>query len=252
MKGSIHIDYLIAAGIFFLIFVFTINFLTDYLATTRETSSIVELRSRALSLLGMADRDFYEPSLQSDAYRFYILLNNTADNLINQSSAVDLTDELVEFDLSLLGSFDENSTAIYYNELALPYNRSGSIVRFATAISANQSKLFTVYLDDDSNFTDSSVPVSYSNNVSERIYSLERVSLLQYRKIEELGNSNYTLISASVGEFYLTIYNSSGNKYFGYGGNVPRKGDVIALERYVIYQNSTAGIESGRMTVQTW
>jgi hypothetical protein len=252
MKGSIHIDYLIAAGIFFLIFVFTINFLTDYLATTKETSSIAELRSRALGLLGMADRSFSEPGLQSDAYRFYILLNNTADNLINQSSAVDLTDELVEFDLSLLGSFDVNSIAIHYNGICLPYNRSGSVVRFATAIAANQSKWFAVYLDDDSNFTDNSVPISYSNNVSERIYPLERVSLLQYRKIEELGNSDYSIISANVGEFYLTIYDSSGNKFFGYGGYVPRKGDVIALERYVIYQNSTAGIESGRMVIQTW
>ncbi len=252
MKGSIHIDYLIAAGIFFLIFVFTINFLTDYLATTKELSSIAELRSRALGLLGMADRGFYEPGLQSDAYRFYILLNNTADNLINQSSASDLSNELVEFDVSLLGSFDANSTAIYYNSLALPYNRSGSMIRFATAIAANQSKLFTVYLDDDSNFTSNAVPVSYSNNVSEKIYPLERVSLLQYRKIEELGNSNYSIISANFGDFYLTIYDSSGNKFFGYGGYVPRKGNVISLERYVIYQNSTAGIEFGRMAVQAW
>ena len=253
MKGTIQIDYIIAAGIFFLVFAFTINFLTDYLTTTKELSEIIELRTRALSLLGMADREFDDEriGLQSDAYRFYMLVNNTKENLISQEEADDLNNELVEFSLPL-GSFDENSVAIYSDGSQIPCSKSGDMIRFVTDIDANQSKLFTVYLDDDSNFTGSFVEISYFDNVTEKMYPMEKISLLQYRNIQKLGNSDYSAVKNNTGDFYVTIYDSTGNKFFGFGGSVPRKGDVIALERYVIYQNSTAGIENGRIVVQTW
>ena len=250
MKGTIQIDYIIAAGIFFLVFAFTINFLTDYLVTTRELSEVAELRSRAISLLGsMADRGFGEIGLQSDAYRFYILLNNTEDF---GGGTTDLSSELVEFNLSLLDSFDRNSTAIYYDGNRVSYNRSDDMVRFVTDIDANQSKLFTVYLDDDSNFTDMSTTITGTNNLTETVYPLEKISLLQYRNIQRLANTDYLAVKNNTGDFYVTIYDLAGNRFFGFGGSVPRKGDVIALERYIIYQNSTAGIENGRIVVQTW
>jgi hypothetical protein len=253
MKGAIQIDYIIAAGIFFMVFAFTINFLTDYLTTTKELSDVTELRSRAISLLGMADREFSSRiGLQSDAYRFYILVNNTPENLIIQNETTDLSNELVEFNLSMLGSFDEGSIAIYYAGSRISYNKSDDMIRFVTGIGANQSKLFIVYFDDDSNFTENAVEINYSDNIRETIYPMEKISLLQYRNIQRLGNSDYSVLKNTTGDFYLTIYDSAGNKFFGFGGAVPRKGDVIALERYIIYQNSTAGIENGSIIVQTW
>lgn len=256
-KGIIQIDYIIAAGIFLAVFAFLIHYTTDYYSTTKGIAEIATLRSKAFSLLGMADMDYPDLDrerigLHSYAYRLFILLNNTEGNLIS-GNVTDLSDEVVEFNLSsIFSGADYNSTAIYYNENPVPYSRSGDIITFKTDISANQSKFFTIYFDDNSNFTDRSVAISGSNRVGEQIYPVERISLLQYRNLEKLENSNYTAIKNNLGNLHISIYDLAGNLFFSFGDSVPRKGNIVALQRYILYQNSTAGVNNGKLVVRVW
>lgn len=270
-KGEGQIDYVIAIGIFIVVFGVTINYLTNYFRTVEDPIRITTLRSQALSLMNIADFGFFPDNwtnetypdrigLQSDAYRFYILVNNTQSNLVNQSqSVVDLTNELVSFNYTYLGFsvVDYNSTAIY-NETGsiVDYGRSGDTISFAVNISANSQKWFTVYFDDDSNFTDRTKTISGSNNLTEKIFSTEKISLIQYKKIQRLQAANYAKIKNSTGtffDFYLNITDvSRGVSIFAFGENIPNETNVISLQRYVIYQNSTADIVKGRMLTKVW
>jgi hypothetical protein len=138
-KGAGQIDYIIAIGIFIILLGVTITYLTNYFTIVEDPIRVITLRSEANSLLDIADRGFFPENwtneiypdrigLQSDAYRFFILVNNTQTNLINQSQAVaDIVDELVSFNYTYLGfsGIDYNSTAIYNGR----WLRSSSFIR---------------------------------------------------------------------------------------------------------------------------
>lgn len=267
-KATIQVDFVIAVGIFIIVLGFTVNFMTNYLTTIKDTARMVELRADAFSLLEIADRGFAPENwtdypdrigLATRAYKFTILVNNTKENLVNQNNNVsDLSNELISFNYSSLGfaGVDYNSTAIYYNGNPVAYNISGDVVTFSTAIEANLTKEFIIYFDDDSAFNDSSTVVSGSNNLTETTYPVEEVTLLQYKKISKLNNSDYSNVKSSIGmknDFRIKIYDIELNQTFlSYGGSLPRKGDIVSLQRYVLYQNSTGGIRKGRMTIQVW
>ncbi len=267
--GAIQIDYIIAAGVFIAVFAYLIQYTTGYYAAVKDTSDILVLRSEALGLQSIADRgpepDNWTSSpdrlgLQTYAYRFYILVNNTQPYLINQSQPViDIANELVSFNFSDMGftGINYNSTVIYNESRSIvPYNISRSNITFRTNINANTTQWFTVYFDDDSNFTDTSTSITGSSNLTERIYPAERVSVLQYKKIRQLSNSNYTTVRNSAdikNNFNIKIVDAGDNSTFmEYGGAVPRRGNVIALQRFIIYQNATAAIKNGKMIVQVW
>ena len=80
--------------------------------------------------------------------------------------------------------------------------------------------------------------------------------MLQYKKINELGNSNYTLVKNSTdikNNFKITISDADTNAtVLAYGPALPRIGNIIALQRYAVYQNSTAGIRNGKIIVNVW
>src|SRR3972149_6415629 len=61
LKGISMIDFMIAAGIFLLVFAFLINYMTGYMTTPKGTADVSRLRSEAFSLLSIADRPA-EPS----------------------------------------------------------------------------------------------------------------------------------------------------------------------------------------------
>ena len=92
--------------------------------------------------------------------------------------------------------------------------------------------------------------------MTERPYPIEKISLLQFREIQKLNSSDYTRMKNSIdieNDFHIRIYDINKNQTFlDYGDNPPERGDVVALQRYVIYQNSTADIENGRLTIQVW
>ena len=260
-KGAVQIDYIIAAGLFLMIFVVFITFATEYFSTTKESVRLMILRGEAIGLLGVAEQGYVPENWTEDSYpsriglattvyRFFILANNTGGGA--------LTDELVQFNYTEIGfeGIDYNSTIVYDDNNTVSYNISRDMVTFKTDIEANEVKWFTVYFDDDSNFTDRSAVISGTDSLSEKIYPVEEISLLQYKKIQLLNASNYTKMKNSSdieNNFRIKIYDIGLNQTFlDYGGDLPAKGDVIALQRYVLYQNKTADIRNGRLTIRVW
>lgn len=256
-KGVTQIDFVIAASIFIITFALSMNFVTDYFSTIEDNTRIMSLRSEAFSLLGITERE-PEPrncvnncdriGLHTNAYRFLILVNNTGGNLI---------DELVIFNYSYLGftNIDYYSTTIYNesNE-EVQYNVSGDTIKFKINISANQEKWFTVYFDDDSNFTDRSVAISGTDSITERIFPFENISVIQYRKIQLLNASNYSSLkdNLNVSDFRITIYDVKTNEtFFDYGGTLV-EANVVAMKKFILYQNSTASIRGGKLVIKVW
>ncbi len=248
-KGTVQVDYVFAVSAFILIFALIIQYTTSYYTKTNELTDIMLLRSDAMSILSITDCDEAYPCLQSHAYSFYILVNNTQEHLINQSHSVsDLLDELVIFNLDdIYENPDPNSIVIYYNNTSVNYQRSGSEITFKTDINASQAQWFTVYFDDDSNFADRSTPVAGNDNLTEKVYPIEKIYLLQYRKLEQLKNSGY-----ASSNLHLTIYNENNQTFFAYGSDVPKRGNVVALQKNLAYQDSIGNVEFGKFVVQVW
>jgi len=248
-KGTVQVDYVFAVSAFILIFALIIQYTTSYYTKTNELTDIMLLRSDAMSILSITDCDEAYPCLQSHAYSFYILVNNTQENLINQSHSVsDLLDELVIFNLDdIYENPDPNSIVIYYNNTSVNYQRSDREITFKTDINASHAQWFTVYFDDDSNFADRSTSVVGNDNLTEKVYPIEKIYLLQYRKLEQLKNSGY-----ASSNLHLTIYNENNQTFFAYGSDVPKRGNVVALQKNLAYQDSIGNVEFGKFVVQVW
>lgn len=263
-----QIDYLIAASIFIVVFAFIVNFVTDYYSGVRTAVQISSMKSQALSLLSIADFEF-EPNssqpeiigLHTDAYRVLILVNNTQTYLINQSqSAVDQANEPVSFNLSTMGfpGINYNSTVIYdaSNNSLVSYQRNSDNITFSTNINANQHKFFLVYFDDDSNFTGTSSAITGTNTLREKIYPAEKISLIQWKKINILQSLNYGTVKNSTGseyDFNILIKDvGTDSTVMEFGDAVPSRGTVISVQRFIIYQNSTAAIRDGKIVVRVF
>lgn len=270
-KGLVQVDFIVAAALFIVVFGLIVQLVTNYFTTAESTAEINTLTGEALSLLGVADfgytpdgwsssGDVDRLGLASRAYRLYIAVDNSKPFYLNQSqNATDLTNELVSFLYSDLGfaNIDTNSTEIYESGARVPYNINGNNITFRTDISANTAKTFTVYFDDDSNFTSRSAGIDGNNTITETVHFVQPISVLQYRKMQTLNASNYTAVRNSLGvnDFSLLLEDTDTNPvsaFFFYGGEAPRSGNVIALPRHSIFQNSTAGIRNGKITVKTW
>ena len=84
-KGLIQIDFVVAAGLFLIIFAFVVVFVTDYYSAIRNDAMIADIRSEALMLLGMAEQPPYplawpEKAASSDIVLLMYLNNETQDH----------------------------------------------------------------------------------------------------------------------------------------------------------------------------
>ena len=123
-------------------------------------------------------------------------------------------------------------------------------------MSINAIRWYAVYFDDDSVFPDISTAVSGINNLTETITGYERISVLQYEKIRQLNSSDYNSVknaSDIENNFNVQVYDTLTNATFeDFGSTPPSKGDIIALERFAVFQNSTAGVRQGKIIVKVW
>lgn len=262
-KGVSHIDYIIAISMMIIILAVVVGFLNSFLSNLRHESESSASSTDALSVLSgllyergnISSRPF---ELGTKAYKIYITLNNTQNYYKNQSLvAANQTSELVSFNYTQLGyTASVNSTAIYNeSNSSVNYNINSDIISFTANIASSGSALFTVYFDADSNFTGMSVPVSGFDNITEVFYPAEELRIVQYKKIIELNKTSYSLVKnmSGIPDFRLRIVDMQTNQTFlDYGSLPPSKANVVALQRYVLYQNSTAGIRQGRIIIQTW
>lgn len=241
-----QLDYIVAAGIFIIVVASVILFSTNHLTSSEGEVDLMVLRSKALSIVegGYAKENINSslvPDIFSKAYHFVILVNNTNNTLNNEE---------VYFNFTEMGhaDCDFNSTAIYDNGTELPYQIDNDRVKFLIDIGKNESKYFDVYFDDNSNFTDKSVVLNGVDNLTEKIYPVNEINLVQYKKIQELNSTGYDEMSKNIGsDFKIMI-----EDLFSFGSTVPRKSNVVSLRRYVIYQNKTGSINNGEVIVNVW
>lgn len=270
-KGTIQIDFMLSLGVFFVVFAFIVFGVTSYFTNVKDTIDIVTLRTEALSLLRLAETDF-SPSgwngtgnisrigLSTTVKRFRVYVNNSKPFYNDQTASVtDLGTEIVRLNLSQLGfqRHDFNSTVVYNSaNVSVPYQRDADNISFVANVNAFAVVYFTVYIDDDSNFTGSSSSISGIDNLSETVTATENVGVLQYNKIHRLNISSYSSVKNSTlvrSDFAIRITDADTNRVFiDYGGIVPRSANIVSLDRLVLFQNSTGGIRKGRLLVRTW
>lgn len=257
MKGISQVDFIVAAGIFILAVSFSVNYTIDFLIQPKEVADVATLRARAANILDAVSNENTALSLQTTGYRFVIKVQNTQNFLINDSNLItDLPSEIVKFSFGLFNftHADYNSTAIYFNGTRFTYRKFLDRILFNISIGSFKSKNFTVYFDDDSNFTNSSIaPVIGSNMLKEVTTPLEPVKIFQYRKIQNLMNANYTQLKMlAQGDFKVEIIDSKTQEMFEIGGAKRERGDVVVLSKEIIFQDATADIRNGELKVYTW
>jgi len=267
LKGATQVDYIVSAGIFIVVFGMTVATVTDYYAGVSESTKITTLRSYALDLLDSLEKAPVPPvwtgtpdvlGIGGKAYRFAILVNNTANNYMNDGvTAQSLASEIVSFRYAEMGSdVDVNSTVIYNETGAtVPYSVSGDNVSFTTALDAGQAKWFTVYYDRSSNFTSRSTSVSGANNLTQSVFGVEEIQVVKYREMQKLNGAAYATVTVATGmkDFYLEVFNTVTNAtYFTFGNTAPARGNVVSVEKPIIYQNATADIITGKLKVRVW
>ncbi len=269
-KGAIQLDYIIALGLFILMLNFMINYMTNFVTVSKESLEVVSLRSKASTLIktladyettwNSSDVSSYPENigLKTKAYWFFVLVNNTEENLKTGGNVTSLTNELVRINFTLMNMSPDLFSAVIYDSSRnlVTYDTDGNTIIFNVDLDINESKWFEVFIDDDSNFTDNTGTVSTAlDNITETIYPLRYLDIIQYRKIEKLNSSNASSFASKTGidRFFIELLDSAGNQVFNFStGDIPERADVIALEKAVVYQNSTAGIEKGKLKVYTW
>ncbi len=197
--------------------------------------------------------------LKSRAYRFLVKVNNSKAYWYNQSAShATLTNEIVSVNLNnILTQYNINSTTIYdSSNNTVSYRIDGTNVSFAvSSIGANATQWYMIYADDDGIFANLSKAITGTDNMSETVIGPEEISVLDNLKLAALNASSYNLTRNATGfaNFRIRLYDiNSTSNYIQIGDAPPRRGDIVALQRYFIYQNSTGGIRPGRITVQTW
>ena len=86
---------------------------------------------------------------------------------------------------------------------------------------------------------------------------------MQYKKMSDLNQSDYDSVRNSTAfpdNFHVRLYDTSGtllDSILDYDASdtdslIPDEGDVIALEKYVVYQDSTGAISNGRIVIYVW
>ena len=192
------------------------------------------------------------------AYKMFIVVNNTQNYYTNQSLIVaNQPSELISLNYTQFGYIVDINSTVVYNESnsSVPYSISSDTINFVANITSGRSMLFTVYFDDDSNFTSRSVTVSGYDNLTEIFYPVEEVRIVQYKRILEINKTSYSLVKniSGISDFRFRIIDAITNQTFLDYGSLPSSRDnVVALQRYILYQNSTAGVRQGKTIIQTW
>ena len=117
-------------------------------------------------------------------------------------------------------------------------------------------KYFTVFFDDDSNFVEHTATITGVDNLTESRGHVQAFPLIQYRKLLLLNNSNYSAVVRATGlprDFNIQLIDiGTSNVIMNFGPSTPPNGNVVAFQRYTMYQNSTGSIRRARLLVQSW
>lgn len=253
-KGFSQIDYIVAIGMFLIVFGFIVMYFTNYLTPIGDVVSISSLRSRSTSIM---DSLYSEGSLSltGESYTFKIEVTNSEEYHLNQSKPItDLTSEIVRFNFTAINYPHLNyySTAIYdENNTFVPYYVSGDEVMFKTDIQQHETKTFTVYVSDDPYFSPAQNYIAGYNALTQAITPLEETDMIQYGRFRNISLKSYNILSRQIGgDFNIRIVTNETTEE--YGASVPKRSDVVALEKSVLCQTRNRTVTYGEIIVSAW
>ncbi|MFH1630879.1 MAG: hypothetical protein ABIA21_01490 [Candidatus Aenigmatarchaeota archaeon] len=257
---SRFLDYVIAVVIFIIGVTAMFQIVSGYADRAMSDADLVTIRSNSEYLYNIVNS--HESSetgvddlwLLGDSYQFEVVANNTQSFYrIHGSPLVDLSDEIVSFDMSSVGSFDENSVSIFDSDNGeeLFYSRSGNIYYFSTDIPSGSSKVFLVFFDRTSDFSSRSASISGADNITEKMYYPKSIDVLQYDRMQHVALINYSDIRGDL-RFNISISYLDGVVFWSYGESLARNKNVVSLERLVIFQDSDGSVVRGRLNVNAW
>ncbi len=224
----------------------------------------VAIYNRSLSASEIEDhfhRGLKRIGLKSNAYRFIIVVNNSASFYRNSSESVrNLNNESVLLNFSSIHPSAEIDSVTIYNEsnAIVDHYVHGMNVSFIANISINETRIFTVYFSEGSTFPSRSKSLIIGNNntINETVFYLEKIPILQYNKLVHLNQSNYTRVVNSSdieNDFNILLEDADTNVTFmQFGKDIPKRGNVVALRRFALFQNGTAAVRNGRLTIRVW
>ena len=235
----------------------------DGLSNLRGSIDEVAIYNRSLSADEIAEH--YERSLKrlglhSQAYRFIVAVNNTARFYNDGSTLRNLNNESVFLNFSSILPNADITSVIIYNQSGniVDHYVHGMNVSFVTNLSTSDIQIFTVYFSEGSMFPLRSKALVTGNNntINETIYYLEEIPVLQYNKLVHLNQSNYTKLKESSdieNDFNVLVEDAdTNNTVIQFGKEIPKRGNVVAFRRFGLFQNSTASVRNGRLTIRVW
>ncbi|MBI5332454.1 MAG: hypothetical protein HZB65_02690 [Candidatus Aenigmarchaeota archaeon] len=224
---GIEIDYLFAVGLFAAVFAFAVLFTSQNILSQKDDITLAIAEKQADLVMDK----MFSGELVSPMYRFYAYTG------ANSSS-----DELVVVNLNMFGNNDPYS-AIVQDSYGKYHNYSVSMNNIAFA--AGSTNLFTVYFDDDSDFPAKDYSLNGTNKIVEKVHGFEKLYVVQYKLIENMKNTNYTL---SAIKYHIIV--DDGKRLLDYGPE-PR-GITVIRKRPVMIQNSDGRLTNGWIIVKTW
>jgi len=192
-------------------------------------------------------------------YEVKVIANNSKPFYINQSANVtNLTNELILVNFSQLGfaSIDFNSVKVFdenFNQVPCNVSPSNATLSFVTNLSTNETKIFTVRFDDDSNYTNAfcNSSVVGNNSIVEKSVPFLSRKVMQLRKIELFKHLDYLILKRRIGlgrDFRVKLRNES-DVIFELGKAIPRAANIHAFERDVLCQDERFELKKCELSV---
>jgi len=189
--------------------------------------------------------------LAAKSKKYGIMVSNNKQYWRDQSvNVTDLVGEVVSADLNLSGN--ESVQVNDPDGVAQQIGISGTNVTFLANVAANRTLWYYAYVSEGP--APSTTNISGTDLITETVIAPEEITILDSSKIQTLMGSNYTAMREGLGisDFRIRLTDMTSLNSSSFGGDVPRRGDVVAIDRLVIYQNSTGGLRPGRLTVLVW
>ncbi|MFH8086472.1 MAG: hypothetical protein QW609_01460 [Candidatus Aenigmatarchaeota archaeon] len=208
----IHVDFVIAVGIFLIVIGIALSFVLNYLLNYSQYSQNSNLKNIAYNIFAIL-----KLNVTTELYKLPIKITE-----INGSERVDAIIKLqVSFDekcenkawLSTVRVYDENNKEVefrIYNETFCEENylKSSKLI-LKSNFSAYQTKTFFIYFSKEKEVKEVSynVPFEETLGFEVEVFPLQELRMLSISKLKEFRSINYEELIKNLGNynFYLEI-----------------------------------------------
>jgi hypothetical protein len=110
--------------------------------------------------------------------------------------------------------------------------------------------IYTIWFDDNSNFTDRSTTISGNDNISQIVWGAEPVWIVQQKALQNLSAAVYNE-TKEYHDFKIRILDGS-STIFEYGQIPPTSETITTASKPVFYQKPNADIGLGELRIEVW